>query len=223
MPASNRPTICIAEDRPLCEPGIRLLLQSLVRAEPDCTVVLFCPFGDSRLIEFVETLRGASIEVRTVRPPGAYSWNAKPQALLQLLSEGAKEVVWIDSDVIVSSQFVNRFMALANDVIVVTEEALWGKPDDSNALRARLWEFQIGRKFPFALNSAVLRVTPRHVPLLECWRTLLESESYKEEQAKPWRSRQVHMVGDQDVLTALLCNERFCNLPVKIFSTGVRK
>ena len=98
MPGSTeRPlTICIAEDRPSCEPGVRLLLRSLARAEPGCSVVLFCPFADENFVRFAAELTEISVEVRTISPPGAYSWNVKPQALLELLNEGADEVVWID-------------------------------------------------------------------------------------------------------------------------------
>src|SRR5208337_3301489 len=222
MPSSTaKPLkICIAEDRSSCEPGVRLLLQSLARAEPGCSVVLFCPFADENLVKLAAGLTEISADVRTVSPPGAYSWNVKPQALLELLGEGADEVVWIDSDIIVSSRFIRRLSAHETDAIVLTEEALWGAADDRNALRARLWGFRVGRQFPFTLNSAVLRVTRRHIPLLKRWRTLLDSPIYRDEQAKAWNSRSANMIGDQDVLTALLCSQEFSDIPVEIFRRG---
>ena len=220
-------TICIAEDRPSCEPGLRLLLRSLARAEPGCSVVLFCPFADENFVRFATGLAEISVDVRTVSPPGAYSWNVKPQALLELLDEGADEVVWIDSDIIVSSRFTHRLSALDRNAIVVTEEALLGRTDErgraddnNNALRARLWGFRVGRLLPFTLNSAVLRVTGKHIPLLRRWAFLLDLQVYRDEQTKVWDSRGVHMVGDQDVLTALLCSEEFFDVPIEIFYRG---
>lgn len=226
--SAERPlTICIAEDRPACEPGVRLLLRSLARAEPGCSVVLFCPFADENFVRFAAELTEISVDVRTVSPTGAYSWNVKPQALLELLNEGADEIVWIDSDIIVSSRFNPMLSALDKNAIVVTEEALLGRTnergradDNNNALRARLWGFRVGRRLPFTLNSAVLRVTRKHITLLRRWRSLLDSKVYREKQAKVWDSRGVHMVGDQDVLTALLCSEEFSDIPIEIFCRG---
>ena len=43
---------------------------------------------------------------------------------------------------------------------------------------------------------------------------------YRDEQTKVWDSRGVHMVGDQDVLTALLCSEEFSDVPIEIFYRG---
>ena len=210
-------TVCIAEDRPSCEPGLRLLLQSLARVEPGCAVTLFCPFAEEKLIRFTGELADLLVDVRNFRPSGAYMWNVKAQALLEALNDGAEEALWIDSDIIVSSPFASRISALGKNPIIVAEEALSGGADDNNALRARLWGFKVGRRFPFTLNTAILRVTRAHIPLLERWRSFLVSQPYKEEQAKTWNTRRVHMVGDQDVLTALLCSQEFCHIPVEIF------
>ena len=90
----------------------------------------------------------------------------------------------IDSDIIVNFRFIYRLSGLDKNALVVTEEALLGRTDqrgraddNNNALRARLWGFRVGRRVPFVLNSAVLRVTPRHTPLLHRWRSLLEFAS----------------------------------------------
>jgi lipopolysaccharide biosynthesis glycosyltransferase len=56
---------------------------------------------------------------------GAYGWNVKPQALLQLLSEGHREVVWIDSDIVATKDVRPAFAQLDSGVLVATEEALW--------------------------------------------------------------------------------------------------
>ena len=122
--------------------GFACCLHSLARAEPGCAVILFCPFADENFIRFAAGLTEISVEIRTVSPPGAYSWNVKPQALLELLNEGADEVVWIDSDIIVSSRFIQRLSALDTNMIVVTEEALWGGADDNERFARKALGFQ---------------------------------------------------------------------------------
>lgn len=216
----GRLTICVAEDRKFCEPALRLLLMSLCRYNTDIAVTVFYPEADRDFFEWVHKLDSERIAVRTTPLPGAYGWNVKPHALLQLLNEDNKEVVWIDADIIATKNIVPAFFDLNSNVLLVTEEALWGAPDDTDALRARLWGFPIKRRFSFCLNTAVMRVTQDHTPLLERWKALLESPEYKHTQAQPWNTRPLHMVGDQDVLTALLCCLEFYDIPVKVLRRG---
>jgi hypothetical protein len=216
----KRLAICVAEDRKSSEPALRLLLESLCRCNTDILVTVFYPDADQDFSDWVHKLHSERIAVRTIPLLGAYGWNVKPQALLKLLDEGNEEVVWIDSDVIVTKDIVPAFTDLNTNVLLVTEEALWGGQDDTGALRARLWKFPIKRSFPFVLNTAVMRVTQNHIPLLERWKTLLESPEYKRAQAQPWNTRPRHMLSDQDVLTALLCCEEFHDIPVKVLRRG---
>jgi hypothetical protein len=196
------------------------LLMSLCRYSADIAVTVVYSGADQEFLDWAHKLAPEAIAVRTTPVSGAYGWNVKPQALLQLLREDNPVVVWIDSDIITTKNIVGVFDDLEENTILVTEEALWGAPDDDNALRARLWGFPIRRSFPFALNTAVMRVTQAHIPLLERWKQLLESPEYKQAQNQQWETRPPHMLGDQDVLTALLCCEEFHDIPVKILRRG---
>ncbi len=222
MPSDHDPrlAICIAEDRKSSEPALQLLLMSLCRYSNDIAITVFYPEANRYFLDWAHKLDSERIAVRTGPLLGASSWNVKPTALLKLLNEDNREVVWIDSDVIATKNIVPAFIGLNNDVLLVAEEALWGTPDDTDALRARLWGFPIKRSFSFCLNTAVMRVTQDHIPLLERWDTLLKSAEYKRAQAQPWNRRPPHMHGDQDVLTALLCCEEFADIPVKILLRG---
>ena len=166
--------ICVAEDRKSCEPGLKLLLISLCRYSTDIAIAVFYPAADQEFLDWAHGIDSEKITVRTAPMSGAYGWNVKPQALLQLLNEGNQEVVWIDSDIIATKDVSSAFCGLNRDVLVVTEEAL-GAHNEIDALRARLWGFPVMRKFPFPLNTAVIRVTPGHIPLLERWKEILES------------------------------------------------
>jgi hypothetical protein len=134
---------------------------------------------------------------------------------LPLLAAGADEVWWIDSDVIVTDDFRQRLRGLSEETIVVAEEALYGAGGHlDRGARARAWGFELGRVLPSTLNTCVVRVTRAHVPLLQRWQQLLESEAYTQAQRRPWDERPIHMIGDQDVLTALLSGQEFVDVPV---------
>ena len=139
---------------------------------------------------------------------------------MYLLDVGYDEVIWVDSDIIVNRNLLPIFARLSNDTFVATEDALGDDRDDSNALRARLWGFPVGRIFPFGLNSGVLRVTKSHYGLVQRWWELLQSSAYQDSQRKQWRQRPAHMLGDQDVLAALLTSEEFSEIPVHILRRG---
>jgi hypothetical protein len=55
---------------------------------------------------------------------------------------------------------------------------------------------------------------------LQAWSKLLACPAYVETHRRKWFERPVHMVGDQDVLTALLGSERFEYVPVRFLRRG---
>src|SRR3712207_4014819 len=78
-----------------------------------------------------------------------------------------------------------------------------------------------GRRLPATANTSVLRVTPHHTGLLEEWRSLLRSTEYQSAQLRPWDERPTHLMGDQDVLTALLSSADFADVPVRMLRRDV--
>jgi hypothetical protein len=210
--------VCVAEDRTTFEPAIKLLLLSLNEHCREIEVHLFHP-NSSR--EFSDWLFGQTHIHHYAEPlPDTYQFNVKPQALLNLLDHGYDDIVWIDSDIIITGDITVLFSALAYDVLGITEEALWTPHEDPHAWRARKWGFEVGRILPFALNSGVVRVTGAHRSLLQRWQDLLGSPNYREAQRLHWRTRPLHMVSDQDALTALLASEEFAHVPLKILRRG---
>lgn len=193
--------ICICEDRPQEEVAIKLLLSSLAHHCPDTPVILTYPVAGPAFIEWVREL--PTVELRTAPIAGSSGWNIKPYALLKLLDEGRSTVWWLDSDVIVTDNFVARYRSVTADELLLCEEAIYGAYRD-DGLRTRGWGLPPGQAIPFSLNTGVMRVTRHHVELLGQWRDLLESPDYQAAQRASWRTRPRHMMGDQDVLTALL-------------------
>jgi Nucleotide-diphospho-sugar transferase len=211
-------TFCLAEDRELCEPALKLLLLSLNMHCPGMTINLFYPPAKDSFLAWIK--KYPQIHLKTAPIANAYGWNVKPQAIMHMLDQGYDEVIWIDSDVIVNRNISSVMLGLKSDVLVATEDALGDERDDRNALRARLWGFPVGRVLPFGLNTGVLRVSRNHYHLMERWWKLLHSNTYQDYQKRPWRERPVHMLGDQDVLTALLTSKEFSQIPIHVLQRG---
>jgi len=211
-------TICIAEDRKSCEPALKLLLASLHKYCRGSSIDVFYPPADINFCSWAGQF--AQIRLHTKPLAGAYGWNVKPQAILYLLDRGYDEIVWIDSDVILMGNIFHLFSDVDINTIVATEEALWGRPKDPSGLRARLWGFRVGRILPFTLNTAVTRFTKSHYLFLRRWQEILESKEYQDAQQVVWYNRPVHMMGDQDVFTALLSSDEFSQTPIKILRRG---
>ncbi|MBV9406206.1 MAG: hypothetical protein JO211_12750 [Acidobacteriaceae bacterium] len=194
------------------------MILSILEHCPQLKIYLIFPPADSA---FTSWLTGhPQVLLRTTPLPTAYGVNVKPQAILQLLHDGHDDVLWIDSDIIVAGDVRKALANLDTRTLVLTEEALWTPYGDPDGMRARMWGFKVGRVLPFALNSGVVRATRQHERLLVRWRELLESEQYRAAQHKEWHSRPLHMVSDQDVLTALLASKEFAHVPLKFLLRG---
>lgn len=210
--------VCVSEDRKSSETSLKLLLLSLAEHCRDIPVKLAYAAAD----EDFRAWLNACPQVSLVGAGGGSGggWNVKPRALLALLESGHDDVVWLDSDLIVTRDFRAHFGALDDRTIVLTEEALFGTYADPDAMRARMWGFEVGRSFPFVANTAVIRVTRRHIPLLRAWDQLLNADIYRSAQRLPWSERPAHMFGDQDVISALLTSTGFAAVPVKFMMRG---
>jgi hypothetical protein len=55
---------------------------------------------------------------------------------------------------------------------------------------------------------------------MERWWEVLQSSPYQDSQKREWRLRPVHMLSDQDVLTALLSSKEFSEVPIHILRRG---
>jgi hypothetical protein len=139
---------------------------------------------------------------------------------MNLLDQGFDEVTFIDSDVLVTQDLRPIFTNLTPSTVIVTEHTMAPERDDQDSKRTRMWGLPVGRSFPFGLSSGVVRVTKQNYRLMERWWELLQSSEYQQAQEIPWKDRPVHMLGDQDVLTALLGSQEFAHLQLKILMRG---
>jgi len=211
-------TICIAEDRVSCEPCLKLLLLSLTRHSPEVRVSLFYPPANEEFRTWITKCPQVSLQADHLKK--GCGWNVKPHAIMHLMDRGFEEVIWIDSDIIINQDISPIWCGLNSATLVASEHTLADERCDRNARRAQLWGLPVGRVLPFALSSGVLRVTTQHYELVRRWSELLESDIYLDVQKREWKKRPVHMLGDQDVLTALLTSTSFSEIPIHILRRG---
>jgi hypothetical protein len=212
--------VCIAEDRQSCEPAVMILIASLFVHCPGVTVELFAPNASDDLKTWLSGYAGVHLNPGRVAEDLA-KYDIKPRALLTLLERGYAQVLWVDSDILICRDFRPLFAELDTSVLALAEEALCSSHGDPNGLRARLAGLKVGRTLPFATNTAVMRVTPDHVALLRRWEELLKAPAYREAQARAWQLRPLHLLGDQDVLTAILAGEEFARTPLSFLRRGI--
>jgi hypothetical protein len=184
------------------------------------TISLFYPVAKEAFLRWLSAY--PQVQLQADRLKNGYGWNIKPQAIMQLLDAGFDEVIWIDSDVVVTRDIRPLFHALDEAVFVATEQMLAPdrKEDDGAGLRAQLWTFSVGRVLRTAINSGVLRATRRHYGLMKRWWELLQSDVYQSCQQKEWQKRPIHMAGDQEVLIALLTSTEFAHIPLRTLRRG---
>ena len=214
-------TICVAEDREAWEPSLRVLLASLSLHCPDVPISLFYPVANQAFRRWLSEYPQVRLQTECLR--NGYGWNVKPQAIMQLLDAGFDEVIWIDSDILVTRDIRPLVHALDEAVFVATEHTCSpdGYDHDGAGRRAQLWQLPVGRILPTPLNSGVLRATRRHYRLMERWWELLQSDEYQTCQRNhEWLKRPIHMQGDQDVLTALLSSTEFAHIPLRALRRG---
>lgn len=208
--------IVIHEDRADCLTGVKLLLLSLARHCPGLAITCSTS-GDGIPAEWAA--RFPSVSFRSFPDLCGMSWNIKPKLLLKLLDEGHEELLWIDSDIIVTRDFRPIFQSLDPGTVVGAQEVYWGQAQGTDC-RTLAWGLPVGRILPTTFNSGVVRVTPRHRLLLQAWSELLSHPTYVESQRRPWQQRPVHMIGDQEVLTALVGSSYFADVPVLLLKRG---
>lgn len=215
----NSILVCTHDDRPQAQIGIKLLVLSLAEHCPEIDVLVSWPTPDPTFIAWLKTR--PKVQVHVEPSYLGKEWNIKPDLLLHCLNRGYQQVVWIDSDVIVARDFRDLLSNVNEEKVVVAEDFYWATyAFPGGTVRTKLWGLHPGRPLPWTSNTGILRVTPAHIPLLQAWNTLLACPAYVKAHQRAWHTRPIHMVGDQDVLTALLSSERFSHIPVQFLHRG---
>ncbi len=209
--------VCVHEDRAEYLVGLKLTVLSLARYCPDLPVIISCPHPPDSFRDWVAALPNAQL----LSDPtlGGLSWNVKPKVLLRCLAEGHRDVIWIDTDILVCQDFRPHFAQLDDETVVVAEEGYWGQYQGGTH-RTVAWGLKPGRTLPATANTAITRVTPRHIELLKAWETMLNHPAYIRAISRPYYERPIHMLSDMEVFTALICSTAFSDIPVEMLVRG---
>jgi Nucleotide-diphospho-sugar transferase len=206
--------ICAYEDRPSDWVGLKLLVLSVAQQCPGVSIHLFCPTATAEFQDWLQQY--PQVHLRSLPTLKGQGWNVKPDLLLSLLNEGHQDVIWIDSDIIVNRDFRSLLATVTSDTLVVAQEHRWETHNSAEFTQG--WGLPFGRELGGVICSCFLRVTPAHQPLLQAWKQCLAHPQYLQAQVT-W-PRPVHMIGDQDVLTALLGSSQFAGIPIHWLRRG---
>ncbi len=211
--------ICTYEDRPQYLTGVKLLVLSLRRHCPDLVVEVSLP--PTLLTSGFERWLSAQPNACLAPPPEpeVRGWDVKPHILARALAAGHTQALWMDADILVARDFRALMHAAGHNAVVVTQESAWG-PCPGGVGRTRAWGMEVGRALPVTANTAVLGVGRAHQALLEDWARLLAQPQYRAAQPRPWRERPVHLLSDQEVLTALLGSTTYADVPIHWLHRG---
>src|SRR5260370_38990594 len=106
-------TICLAEDRELCEPALRLLLLSLNINCSGNAINLFYPPEKDGFLTWIK--KCPQVRLQTDRLKNGCGWNVKPQPIMHVIDERFDEDRCIDQDIISNRRVLTSFSGLKSD------------------------------------------------------------------------------------------------------------
>lgn len=209
--------VCLFEDREECALGVKLLALSAGKHEPTWMIHAFVRNLGQQDLNWLASQ--PNVKLRTEIPTLQKGWNVKPSLLRLLLIETGGPVLWCDSDIILSSPVSGILDRLSISTFVATEEYGWGRQKGSKQ-RVQGWGFKESRPLVRTVNSCFMRMSSCHLPLLGAWDSALSVPDYVQAQSRTWDQRPLHLMGDQDVLTALLASKEHADIPLYLLRNG---
>lgn len=210
--------IFVFENRPGAIDGIKLLLFSLEKYwDQRPAIHINFPHAPTDFEQWLE--RFPTVELFTGTLEGPQGFNIKPRALMTLLDRGYSRVMWIDSDIVLCGNIDHILSRTTNDTFVVAEEPAIAQ-NRGGAFKTKAWSMEVGRDLGARVNGGIIICGKTHRPLLESWYSLLTSSEYLAAQSRPWNMRPAHMIGDQEVLEAILGSRQFSPVPVQFMRSG---
>ncbi|MFI2811036.1 hypothetical protein [Microbulbifer zhoushanensis] len=209
--------VVVHEDRPENTEGLVLAVESILRHTNSTDIIVSHRFPDP---VFRAWLKAQPVREAQLDTTGFSGWNIKARIIQQLLQQGYPEVIWIDADILVCGNFLEKFTDFSPSTVIATEETAFGQRQGGSH-RTVSWGLKPGRRLARTINTGVLRVTCEHTELIDTWCNMLSHPVYRQSQRLRWFERPLHMVGDQEAFTALVCADEFAHIPVYQLRSGV--
>jgi len=210
--------VVIYEDRPQVLVGVQLAILSLAQHSKDLPVLAIVPGVGDEFLRWSE--RFPNLTVRADREGViGQGWNVKPSVLKNLLEEGKDQVLWFDSDLVVTGDLGAHLARFDDATVVGAEEYAWGHHQGSDARTVGLG-LSVARTFPATINTCLLRVSQQHRALVDDWHDILASEAYLAAQRLPARDRPFHLWSDLQVFTGLMGSTKYGDVPVELLARG---
>ena len=204
--------ICSYEDRPQAMDSVILMGESLCRSDRCVSLHLTVPDAPASVRAWAE--ERPEVILSTTRPQGVSGWDVKPWLMLQELNAGGTEILWLDTDIVVTRPVSSLVDEFPPDSLIVAEE--WC---EATIPVSALWGLPSGRPVP-VFNNCFIRATQTHRLLLERWLEMTRDPRYRDAQRLPFDQRPIHVAHDGWLLIALLESEEFRDLPLVSLRLG---
>ena len=209
--------VCLYQDSEQHYVSIQLAVLSIREHEPTWRVNVYLTSKNSWLVEWLN--RYSDIDVYFTRP-ALNGFNAKPFVIEACLERTQNEVIWFDSDMILTRPISRWLDEVHVENLVIAENPPSNWPEGSET-RTRGWGFITGRRVTQTINSCFIRFNQNHRELLRAWSQSLSREDYVASQLVHWSERPAYFLGDQDALAALLGAEQFRHIGLTLLRNGV--
>ncbi|SFI09670.1 hypothetical protein [Albimonas pacifica] len=193
--------VCTYENRPNELVALKLLVLSLARQEPEARVHVPTAGMPQASLDWLSGQ--ANVALHPEIELDGKGWDVKPSILIGLLEGGLEQVVWMDADIIAARPLGDLFSGMGPETLGVADEA-WRPRRVGTRIRAQAHGLPGLTELGFTANTCIVRATRSHLRLLEDWLALLKGDAYRAAQAGHWAERPFHLLGDQDLLNAVL-------------------
>jgi hypothetical protein len=209
--------VCIYQDDPRHFVSLQLAVLSILEHEPLWQIHVTVPDCPEWLEQWLSEFQPVRLYNKSY---GQSGWNVKPEIILFFLRLLKEDIMWLDSDIILTapvSPYIGQFPA---STLIVAEEPPGPFPPGS-ILRTNGWGKPIGRSISKSINSGFIRVSNSHCKLMSAWREALTDERYRKAQGLNWWLRPAPFYGDQDALSALLGSKDHSDVPIVFLRSGI--
>jgi hypothetical protein len=209
--------VCLYQDNPSHFISVQLAVLSILEHEPLWQVHVSIPKCPGWLEQWLSKFESVRLYNKNY---GQNGWDVKPEIILTFLDLLQEDVIWFDSDIILTgpvSPYIERFPA---STLIVAEEPPGQFPPGS-VLRTNGWGRSVGRSISKSINSGFIRVSNGHRELISAWREALTDERYRKAQGLNWWLRPAPFYGDQDALSALLGSKDYSDVPIVFLRSGI--